>query len=113
MSQAKKESQPLKAAKKRQAKVNAYQAVFHSPEGTKVLHDLMQFGYMLNSSYSADPYRTAFNLGQQNVILKILTELNTDTSVLEMMIREITNERRSDNRNSSTNTDDERNIFKY
>ncbi len=56
-----------------------YRAVFQTPDGKKVLKDLMQFSNFFRGSYvKGDPSTTAFNEGMRQVILRILTIMETD-----------------------------------
>lgn len=65
-----------------------YQSVFSGPEGEKVLFDLMRTHHVIGSSFSKDPYETAFKEGERNVILRILTIMKTDVETLKKRIEE-------------------------
>lgn len=81
---AKKEASGRAALKK----VADYKAVFDSPVGRRVLHDMMSAHNMLNSSFSKDPYQMAFNEGGRNVLLRIMTIMKVDLKQLEERMRE-------------------------
>jgi hypothetical protein len=58
-------------------KSSLYASVFNTPQGTKVLEDLMSFvGYMGDAFKPNDPYATAYNLGQRRVVQRILNLTN-------------------------------------
>jgi len=54
-----------------------YYATFKSKEGERVLADL-ESAYYHRSSFSKDPYETAFKEGQRAVIVRILNLLKED-----------------------------------
>jgi hypothetical protein len=63
--------------------VKDYARVFAGEEGKRVLRDLMRHGNMLGSSFNPDPYKTAFNEGQRNLVLYILHILQIDLAELQ------------------------------
>lgn len=63
------------SVKKIDARRRSYHAVFNSPEGKEVLKDLAQFCGSMKSSFSPDPYQTAFREGRREVWLRIQTHL--------------------------------------
>lgn len=75
-------------AKKGVSKIRLYQKVFSGPDGHAVLLDLMSTHYMLRTSYSKDPLEMAANEGERQVVLRILSMMNMDTSQLEERIKE-------------------------
>lgn len=76
-----------KKAKRSLASVTQYQKVFGTPEGKKVLWDLMKSGGVLVQSHVAgDPYGTAFNDGARSIVLRILDKLKTDATQFEKII---------------------------
>ena len=54
-----------------------YLSTFTSTEGETVLADL-QSAYYRRSSFSKDPYETAYREGQRSVIIRILNLLEED-----------------------------------
>lgn len=62
-------------------RVHAYQKVFTSPEGERVLHDMMKAHGMLQS-HPANPQEMALKEGERLVILRILALLKTDPKKL-------------------------------
>ena len=56
-----------------------YLVTFNSKEGERVLADLTS-GYYHRSSFSKDPYETAFKEGQRAVIVRILNLLKEDNT---------------------------------
>lgn len=63
------------SAKRSLANLRDYQAVFLTPEGEKVLKDLMKRFGMLNSTAHDNPYTTYYCEGQRAVILHIIEKL--------------------------------------
>ncbi len=47
-----------------------------SDAGRLILEDMAKAHHFNDSSFSPDPYQTAFNEGERNVILRILTMLD-------------------------------------
>lgn len=61
--------------------VQQYRSVFSSPEGQDVLYDMLLAHGFLKSNYKSGPNATADLLvleGERNVILRLLSKLNTD-----------------------------------
>jgi len=59
-------------------RINSYGQVFSTEAGKTVLYDLMEKGYFLNPTMAKDPYESARNEGQRELVLYILTQLNRD-----------------------------------
>jgi len=67
----------------------AYRAVFTSPDGEKVLRDLMKRGGLLETSMvEGDPHLTAFKEGKRAVILDVLAELRWSEKEIAGLARE-------------------------
>ena len=64
--------------KKKLDTLAAYQAVFSSPDGKKVLYDLIRNHHIIGTTYSKDPQEMALKEGERNVILRIMHFINTD-----------------------------------
>jgi len=72
-----------------------YRKVFQSPEGERVLRDLMkQFHAMGTTYFQGDTHQTAFREGQRNVFLHIVNELNYDYEALEQRLQQMIKESR-------------------
>ncbi len=56
-----------------------YMATFNTKEGEVVLEDLTQ-AYYHRSSFTKDPYETAFKEGQRAVVVRILNLLKEDNN---------------------------------
>ena len=70
------------------ATVIDYKTTFGTDSGKRVLYNLIKTcGYQL-SSFSDDPYTTAFKEGQRNAVLHILNKLKTDPLELAKFIKE-------------------------
>lgn len=69
-------------------KVIDYKTVFESEAGKEVLYDLMKVGSFLQSSFDSDPITMAFNEGQRNMVLRILTLLKQDPMKMRNFINE-------------------------
>lgn len=65
--------------KKKRKIHSAYQDVFdlESPQVQTVLKDLCSAHGVFNGGFNPDPYINAFGSGERNVILRILTILNS------------------------------------
>lgn len=66
--------------------VQAFKAVFESPQGKLVLAQLMSKFHMISPTYSlgkdVNPYDLALQEGQRSVVLYILSTLNIDLEAL-------------------------------
>lgn len=64
----------------------AYKAVFDSPDGVRVMRDLMIRGGLLETSaVEGDPHMTHFNEGRRSLVLDILKELRwSETDIAEL-----------------------------
>ena len=59
------------------ANLEDYHIAFEvSDTGRRVLEDMMEAHHFMDSSFTPDPYTTAFNEGERNVVLRILTVLD-------------------------------------
>ena len=56
-----------------------YKTTFNTKEGEKVLADL-ESAYYHRSSFSKDPYETAFNEGSRAVVVRILNLIKGGTN---------------------------------
>jgi len=63
-----------------------YQRVFKSDEGKEVLADLCRANNVLKPIFDADPVKMAFNEGNRNAILMILSYLNTNTDEVKDLL---------------------------
>lgn len=84
-----------KKASKIPERVAAYQRVFTSADGEKVLHDLMKQYYLTRPTYGAsiDPDVMLVREGQRSVVLSILNTLKLNVSKM----REHINKQQEDN----------------
>lgn len=64
----------------------AYKMLFDSPEGQKVLYDLMKSCHVLTTVHSSDPYETAYKEGERSVVLRILRTLRTNPEAFLKMV---------------------------
>lgn len=63
---------PRKVARRRVSIISAYQSVFGTPSGEKVLADLMATHYFAGSTFDPKhPELTVFREGERNVVLRI------------------------------------------
>ncbi len=60
------------------AKITDYQKAFGTPEGKRVLLDLINHTGFLNGSMKKDPMELAHMQGERSVVLKIMSHLKTD-----------------------------------
>jgi len=77
-----------KTAYRQVDRVIDYKEVFGSSAGKSVLYDMMRAGNVLQSSFDKNPQEMAFNEGQRNMVLRILTILKTDPLELRKFIQE-------------------------
>jgi|GEM_PF-2729233 hypothetical protein len=72
---------------------NAYQTVFDSPEGSRVLRDLLTAGGLLSTSVvEGDAQLTAYNEGKRALALHILHRLRWSEGELMQLGQELTAE---------------------
>ena len=76
----------------RLTKSKLYKRLFSSEDGNRVLQDLMVSHYMMGNTMSADPYVTAFNEGQRNVVLRLLKLVKEDVGAIEKRISDVEKE---------------------
>jgi hypothetical protein len=63
-------------ARKTDQKVRDYKIAFGTPEGERVLHDIVANCFVLQSTLAETPEATAFNEGMRNSALRILSVLH-------------------------------------
>ncbi len=63
---------------KEKAIIQKFKRVFSGSEGEEVIKELMKKNFVLDSSFTSDPYRTAFNEGRRSLIMDILYILQID-----------------------------------
>jgi hypothetical protein len=70
--------------------VAQYKQVFSTPEGKAVLFDLMKGNYIVASDphVPGDPYATHVNIGQANVVKKILHIIKMDPEKFFQLVEE-------------------------
>lgn len=78
-----------KTSERRVAVLRAYQEVFKSPMGRKVLLDLMKNNWALETVFDLNPQKAAFFEGQRSVILRILATLKIDINEYMKNIEEL------------------------
>jgi len=66
-----------------------YQIAFGTPEGKRVLLDLIDQCGILRASFEADPYRTAYNEGRRGVALMILGVLGAKPEDFQKTIEDL------------------------
>jgi len=84
--------------KKQQKQVDdviAYKALFGSPDGKRVLNDLIRTCGMLNATYAGDPNEVIFREGQRAIVVRILNILKIDPSRLQKNIEDMRKEEES------------------
>ena len=60
-----------------------YKRVFDTQDGKKVLEDMFRACNFTTTSFTPDPYQTAFNEGARSVVLRLLDTLNINVEQLE------------------------------
>lgn len=72
-----------KLKKKSLANLADYKFVFSSPQGEKVLFDLMKMGNMLSTTHMYnDPTTTSYNEGRRAIVLDIIRKLKVNEKQL-------------------------------
>lgn len=75
--------------KKRLASIDAFQLVFSSPEGKKVLAEILKICHVDRDTFVAGaPDETAWRCGQRSIGLRICELLKLDTKKLASLMRE-------------------------
>lgn len=78
-----------RAARSRAERLKFISAAMSHEEGRAWFYDILLFCKIFQSPYSEDPYRTYFQLGHQNIGLKILEDLQeASPDEYLLMIRE-------------------------
>lgn len=72
----------------REKTLQAYQRLFESADGQKVLQDMMSSCFFKESTFSDNPQEFAFNEGQRAVILRIINTLRTDIGTYKRQVEE-------------------------
>lgn len=68
--------------------IQAYRDTFESPQGKKVLLNLISTHGVMTSTFDKDPQLAAFKEGERNVVLRILSLLKADPQQIRNLIRE-------------------------
>jgi len=76
----------LSHVKRQFATVRDFKDLFASDKGRRVLYKLMSHGHLLSPSWNKDPYQHAFNSGQRDTVMFILTTMKTNMRDLEKYI---------------------------
>lgn len=75
--------------KQRLTTIEAYQLVFSSREGRRVLADLLKLCHMERDTFVAgDPHQTSWRCGQRSVGLRIYEILKLDTKKIAALMKE-------------------------
>ncbi len=82
---------PLPLNKVKQLK-NDYSIIFNSPEGRRVLHDLLKNTHILEPTFNTDPLQMAFNEGARNEALRILSILQFKPEDFVQIAQEVNDE---------------------
>ena len=69
---------------------NDYSIVFSSSEGQRVLQDILLNAHVLEPTFNIDPSVSAFNEGQRNVALRIMSILQYTPVDFIGMAKEVT-----------------------
>ena len=69
--------------------IHTYQRLFKTPDGEKVLKDLMQSCFITSSTFDPDPQKQAFNEGVRSVTLRIMRTINVSEKALNNMMKQM------------------------
>jgi hypothetical protein len=72
--------------KERDALFQRYKTVFSSPDGQKILEDLMTLFHVRSIAKGVDPYDTYFRDGQRSVVMHILGHLSLNLEQYRKLI---------------------------
>lgn len=75
--------------KKKHAKIIDYKKVFSSPEGQRVLMDMMDEHFMLRTTSDRDQAKQNENEGQRIVMLRLFKILKISPQQMERLVEEI------------------------
>lgn len=64
-----------KSARTRADRMEFVAAAMTTPQGRAWFYDIIEFCHCFKTSFSGDPYVTAFNSGEQNIGLRILDDI--------------------------------------
>ena len=67
-----------------------YQAVFSTPEGQRVLRDLLRRGGVTRPDFTTDPQKMLINEGHRHMVLSIYRQVHASDEPLLKMISEET-----------------------
>lgn len=74
--------------RKQRELIVAYQKLFETPDGEKVLRDLCKLGFIDRTTFAPDnQYETAFREGQRAMVLRIVQIINTDPAYLAELVK--------------------------
>ena len=78
---------PFKMKTHKANTIAAYQRIFSSPEGERVLLDLVKVARLDIPTFAAgDPHETSYREGERSIVLRIIKTINTDPAyVLELL----------------------------
>jgi hypothetical protein len=81
-----------KAADRQLGRITDYKRTFGSDQGKRVLADLIASHFIMTSTYVRNDINgQAFNEGQRQVILRIMTLMNVDPFKMKQIIEESNN----------------------
>lgn len=66
-----------KESRTRADRLHFVQAAMTTEQGRAWFYDLLLFTKVIKTPFDEDPYRTAFNCGQQNIGLRVLSDIQT------------------------------------
>lgn len=69
-----------------------YEITFNTPEGRRVLHDILKNTHVLEPTLSSDPYLTAAAEGARNEALRILSILSYKPEDFVPLAQEVNDE---------------------
>lgn len=76
-----------KKAKEQADLIIAYQRLFDSEDGAKVLADIARMGWVDRPTFAAgDPHETSFREGQRYLALSIIQKINTDPAYVQNLL---------------------------
>lgn len=68
--------------------ITAYQSIFNTPDGERVLYDLIKSCHILTPTMDPNPHEMAYKEGERSVVLRILQTLGQDPAALVKRIEQ-------------------------
>lgn len=78
----------LNRQKKKNVVIYAYKRLFDTEDGKIVLKDMARSCHFDDSTFTGDPYETAFREGERHLFLRIIRTINADPERLLQIVKD-------------------------